>query len=747
MYAKIAVSAATYWIDKPYDYHIPLELENYVVPGIRVKVPFSRGNRITIGIVLAVSNFSSYDTVKDIVDILDNEPILSEYQLKLSLWMRERYFCTVFDAVKSIIPSGLWYDQKGKRKVSDKHETYVSLSISNEEAQNIIIAKKKKAPRQADILETLTIVSEIPINELLNYTGANRQSLAKLSEYGYIKMTQIECFRRSESYDNILKNTPPDLNESQSSIFNSIINEINSNQYNVSLINGVTGSGKTIIYIHLIEYILEQKKSALLLVPEISLTPQMLKTFSLYFGNEIAVLHSALSSGERYDEWKRIKQGKAHVVIGTRSAIFAPIESLGLIIIDEEQESTYKSENNPRYDAKEIAKYICFKNKIPLILGSATPDIQTMYFAQTGVYKYYELSDRYNNMDLPLVHIVDMKDELKNGNGTELSNTLIQELNKNINNGEQSILFLNRRGRNKLVTCCECGFTYSCPNCSVNLTYHSDKKRLICHYCGYTKKIDSTCPGCGGSFNFVGCGTQKIEEQLNLVFPNVDLIRLDADTVKKVGSHKELLNKFTNSKIPIMIGTQMITKGLNFENVTLVGIISADQSLYSNDYRANETTFSLLTQVIGRSGRGTKKGRAIIQTYTPDNETIKLAAKQDYLSFYNSEIELRKLQKTPPFYDLLSLTLTGYNEPDVVTACNIVEYMLKDAFKGRDSIDLLGISPLNVVMVNKRYRYRIFFKCVIDKYVRQIISAIIIKCKTMDEFKDISIYAENNPIE
>ena len=393
-----------------------------------------------------------------------------------------------------------------------------------------------------------------------------------------------------------------------------------------------------------------------MLVPEIALTPQMLQTFSGHFGDEVAVLHSQPFRGRAL---RRVEAdpspGQAHLVIGTRSAVFAPVQDLGILIIDEEQEETYRSENAPRYHARDVAKYICSKAGCLLLLGSATPELVSRYQAQIGRYAYFRLDKRYNAQKLPSVRIVDMKRELREGNGGCISNFLAEELQKNLDAGEQSILFLNRRGANKLISCGDCGFTYRCPRCSVSLTYHSVNRRLMCHYCGYSRRVDESCPECGGRLKYVGAGTQLVVEELQSFSRGGRSCAWTRILVAPVGSHEELFERFRKENIPFLVGTQMVTKGLNFENVTLVGVLSADQSLYAGDYRAGERTFSLITQVVGRSGRGSKPGRAVIQTFTPENETIQLAAKQDYDAFYASELELRKLQNAPPFSDLWPL--------------------------------------------------------------------------------------------
>ena len=744
--AKIAVSAATYWIDRPYDYRIPEELAQKAVPGARVFVPFSKGNRRSEGVILALSDHSDYENLKNILAVLDEEPVLDAEQIQLALFMRDRFFCTVYDAVKAILPAGLWFTEEGKARVRDKVVEMARLALPPEDAAAIAEQKRRRSPQQANLLDLLCSFEALPSSELLRFTGAARASLKSLVKAELVELYQREVYRRPEIHVGETEALPI-LNQEQNKAYEGIRRLADSSSAGAALLFGVTGSGKTSVYTHLIREKLDQGKSAILLVPEIALTPQMLQTFSSYFGDEVAVLHSSLSSGERYDEWKRIRTGKAHLVIGTRSAVFAPVQNLGLIIIDEEQEETYKSENSPRYNTRDVAKFRCSRAKCLLLLGSATPDIVSRYQAKIGKYAYYALPNRYNELQLPEVRIVDMKRELRRGNGGNISSFLKEELQTNLERGEQSILFINRRGANKLVSCSACGFTYKCPRCSVSLTYHSANRRLMCHYCGYSRFVDEACPDCGGILNFIGAGTQLVEEELHLLFPGVPTLRMDTDTVTPAGSHEELFDRFRREKIPIMVGTQMVTKGLNFENVTLVGVISADQSLYAGDYRAGERTFSLITQVVGRSGRGSKPGRAVIQTYTPANETIEQAARQDYEAFFESELELRKLQGTPPFFDLLTVTVSGVEEAVVVRCCRIVKHRLEELMGREKEMVILGPTPLPVVKVNNRYRYRVHISCHMNAAVRSAVSQTVIECGTDKRFRGISVFADNDPLD
>ena len=813
--ARVAVRAATYWVDRPYSYLVPEHLADKAVAGVRVMVPFSRGNRRTEGIVLSVDEGDADARLKVIDAVLDDEPVLDAGMLRLALWMRERFFCTVFDAVKTMLPAGLWYsiseaytivpglsredaykavgaadaertaldaifarggsaavaelqsafgdrdpakalkslvkkgvldaDARELRRVGDKRLRLVSLAVSAEEAVVYAAQKKRRAPQQAAILELLSAIGQTSVRELCYFTGASGRSVSALEEAELLRFDETEVFRRPQ-FQKAKPAALPALNQGQQKAFEGLLAMADAGEKpGAALLFGVTGSGKTTIYIRLIDELLRRGKASLLLVPEIALTPQMLMAFSAHFGDEIAVLHSSLAIGERYDEWKRIRAGLARVVIGTRSAVFAPLRDLGLIVIDEEQEDTYKSENNPRYHARDVAKFRCAEAGALLLLGSATPDVDSRYRAETGAYRLFTLPQRYNEMDLPQVEIVDMKEELRRGRGGSISARLGAELAANIERGEQSILFLNRRGASKLITCGACGYTYACPNCSVSLTWHSATKRLLCHYCGHSHKVDESCPACGGQLNYVGVGTQGVERELGELFPGVSLLRMDADAVQPAGGHEALLQRFREERIPIMVGTQMVTKGLDFENVTLVGVISADQSLYCGDYRASERSFSLLTQVIGRSGRGARAGRAVIQTFTPQNQIIRQAADQDYEGFYRAELSLRRAQGSPPFSELYALTAVGMDEAAVLRCCAQMRTILQREL--RDDARVLGPAPLPVVRVMSRYRYRVSVIGPGGATVRRLIGSVLVHCNTAREFRGISVFADINPTE
>ena len=543
----------------------------------------------------------------------------------------------------------------------------------------------------------------------------------------------------------------PTLNQEQQSCFEGLNALLADQRAHCALLYGVTGSGKTQVYIRLIHSALSEGKKALVLVPEIALTPQLMAVFSAQFGDEIAILHSMLSPGERYDEWKRVRSGRVNVVIGTRSAIFAPLDHIGLIILDEEQEGSYKSENSPRYHARDVAKYQAAKFNALLVLGSATPSIDSMYRAKKGDYHLFTLQHRFNKQALPDVIIADMKQSLRAGKDEILSETLVRELKRNIDAGEQSILFINRRGTSRMAVCTECGQSPQCPRCSVRLTYHKANDRLMCHYCGHSEPVRHYCAECGGVLAFSGAGTQKVEEEVRRHFPDIDVMRMDTDTISASHPHDKMLDKFRRQGIPVLVGTQMVAKGLDFENVTLVGVIAADQSLYVDDYRASERTFSLITQVVGRAGRGTRSGRAVIQTYTPKNDVISYASQQDYDSFYDSEIRMREAMQMPPYRDLYMFTVSGEDEGAVLRCCmrladGMRAWQNDPAYQSL-SLKILGPAAAPVLMVNQRYRYRITLLGNSGPALRKMVSHILRTAHSDQMNRGVSVTADNNPID
>ncbi len=819
--AKIALQAATYAIDKPYDYQVPLELLDTLRPGMRVVVPFGAGNRRTEGIVLALEGgYPDDPRRKSILTVLDEEPVLDGEALRLALWMRERWFCTVYDAARAMLPAGLYFslqdrwklapgvdreaayaaagrseharhivellfvsgreadvaqikeafgtkdpnpalkllrdkgiltlETSASRGVGDKKELVASLAIPPEEAMALVTPRRRSAPLRYAVTELLCAIGSASAKELCYFTGAANATLRSLEKSGILRLEHREVFRRV-TVEAGERAAPPVLNAEQQAAFEGLDALAAAGRPAAALLYGVTGSGKTQVYLRLIYEALARGRTAMVLVPEIALTPQLLRIFASHFGDDIAVLHSSLRAGERYDEWKRVRSGQARVVIGTRSAVFAPLRNLGLLILDEEQESTYKSENVPKYHARDVAKYRCAQNDALLVLGSATPSVESMYHARRGDYRLFTLRRRYNEQALPEVLIADMKQELRVGNGTSLSGPLRAGLAAAMETGEQSILFLNRRGASRMVTCGECGEVPTCPRCSVHLTYHSANGRLMCHYCGHSEPLPDACPSCGGALNFLGYGTQKVEEELHAAFPGREILRMDTDTVSATQSHEKLLSRFEKERIPVLVGTQMVAKGLDFENVTLVGVISADLSLYVDDYRAGERTFSLLTQVVGRAGRGAKQGRAVIQTFTPENDVIRCAARQDYDSFYEQEIELRRMRLCPPFRELFVLTASGPLESAVLRTCmrlrrSLEGWLAQPPFRDWE-LTVLGPAPASVAKINDRYRYRLTLAAQNTKEIRAMVAHLVRCAQTDKENKGVSVSADVNPLD
>ena len=787
---KVAVSAAPYSIDKPYSYLVPESLAAAAVPGVRVMVPFGRGNKESEGLILARVQEPKLPGSKAIRQILDPEPVLDKAGIDLALWMRGRYFCTVFETVKTILPAGLWYglreiwslamepetarsaavgipgawqvldllekqggkadirvlrdalgdgaekplkamkkaeilacETDAKRKIADKSHRMVELAVNTEDAYALTEPKRRSAPARYEVVNFLATAGRTPAAEVSYYTGASARTLKAMEKAGLIAFSEEEELR-VPSLDDVEPGPEIVLNEEQQRAFEEILGRVQAAKPSVTLLHGVTGSGKTQVYLRLVQETLALGKTAMVLVPEIVLTPQMMRKFSSYFGSRVAMLHSSLKMTERYDQWKRIRRGEVDVVLGTRSALFAPLKNLGLIIMDEEQEGSYQSENVPRYDAREVAKYLCVREKAALVFGSATPTVETAWAAEQGSYQKALLRRRYNENALPEVLIADLRQEILNGNPGLISTPLRQELEKNLAAGEQSILFLNRRGSSRMLLCGECGYVPQCPRCSTAMTYHSANGRLMCHYCGHSEPAADTCPECGGWMKHVGAGTQKVEEELRELFPEAGILRMDADTT--AGGQEEILQTFERERVPILLGTQMVAKGLDFENVTLVGVLSADISLYVDNYRAAERTFSLLTQVVGRAGRGGKTGRAVIQTYTPGNDVIRCAARQDYDAFYESEIRMRRLRRYPPFADLFTVTVSGTEEGRVLRAAVSVRETLRQLCRRPELAagepEVLGPAPAPVVKVNNRFRYRCTLVGKNDKATREMLA-------------------------
>ena len=815
MIAKIAVSAARFSIDKPYSYRFGEELS--LAPGMRVMVSFGAGNRRTEGVVLAVEE-GDESKLKTVAQALDPEPVLSEQMLRLAAFVRERYFCTFYEAIRAMLPAGLWFreverfslvpdapwrdarvkeenqqaicqllaDLGGEadgeslkqavpdgetreealkallkkkwitresdflRRTGDKSEQIATLAASAEEALEFASHRPKSAAMQKAVLELLAQVGSCAVKELCYYTGASSATVKRLETLGYLTLSQRPVLRCREIKPAKLDG-PLILSEEQQRVFEGLAGQMDGEKKGVALLYGVTGSGKTSIYLKLIGRCLEAGKSAMLLVPEIALTPQLLSLLAAHFGDRVAVLHSSLSAGERYDQWKRLRAGEAKVAVGTRSAVFAPCENLGVIILDEEQEHSYKSENAPRYSAKEVAIWRGAKENALVLLGSATPSVETMYRAKSGVYRLYRLENRYNGKRLPRVEIVDLREELKNGNDSPFSAFLLDSIRDNVKNGKQTILFLNRRGASRALVCVDCRESPECPRCTNRLTFHSVNRRLMCHYCGHSEPAPDRCPSCGGPLKAVGVGTQKVQEVLEFEFPDTEILRMDADTVNAVNTHEKILDRFREEKIPILIGTQMVAKGLNLPDVTLVGVLDADMSLYNDSFRAAETTFNMLTQVVGRAGRGESEGRAVIQTMVPEHRIINLGAKQDYDGFYDLEIGLRRVTNAPPFSDLTTITFVGENEAAVMRGAVVFRESLAGWLRSsglkEEQYTLLGPAPCPVMKINYNFRYRLTLRCAADQVLRRTLASFLRQFMTDRANRGVSAFVDINGYE
>ena len=596
MIAEVIIDSKAKKLNRKFDYRIPENLEDIIEVGSRVLVPFANFKTLEQGYVIKIKENTEFQ-VKDIAGMDEN---LSNEKVELARWMARKYFCNVSECIKLMLTPGTRSKDTAKR-MQDKKMNFVYLNenITEDKLEMLRGEKQKKALQFIEKNEGLTIP------EIIEFAGESRETINSLTKKGLIKIETQKVERNPLALKKENKNKKLQLTEEQQIAYDKIEKSIQNKEFEEFLIYGVTGSGKTEIYMQLIEKVLELNESAILLVPEISLTPQMLDRFIGRFGKEkLAVLHSKLSIGERHDEWIKIKEGNAKIIIGARSAIFAPAQNLGIIIIDEEHDNSYKSESSPRYNAKELAEKICKEKNIPLVLGSATPDIKTFYRTEQNEIELLKLTKRANNSSLPSVEVVDLKNELATGNKSMLSFSLYEAMKQNLKEKKQTILFLNRRGYSTFIMCRECGYTMKCPNCNISLTYHSFQNKLKCHYCGHEEKTVKICPSCGSDkIRYFGTGTQKLEEEIKKIFPEASTIRMDVDTVTKKNSHEEILNKFKNENIDILIGTQMVVKGHHFPKVTLVGVIAADSSLNIDDFRANERTFQILTQVAGRAGR------------------------------------------------------------------------------------------------------------------------------------------------
>lgn len=731
--ATVAVEKTFFNFESDYDYYVPVSLEKVIKVGMRVRIPFGKANKLRDGIVVRLYTAMNSE-LKEIASAVGSEPALGQEMVELALWLKERCFCTTYDCLKQMLPRGFG-------KINAASSKAATLLIEKEEDLT------KLTPKQKSVVNLLFDAGTADVSEITEFCSVGVSVLKNLEKYGVIKIFDKEIYRTPYKMNGYaVQKNEIILSEQQKKAYESYVSMLE-NGGGTGLLYGVTGSGKTQVYLKLIDRALELGKDVIVLVPEISLTPQTLSIFLKRYGNQVALFHSGLSLGERNDEYKRADRGEAKIVIGTRSAVFAPLHNLGLIIMDEEQENTYKSERTPRYNAKDVARFRCRYNRALFLMISATPSLESYSNAVKGKYVLCEMNERFGTSVLPQVITVDMKTEMKNGNRTPISAKLRELIGETIDKGKQAILLINRRGYNTFIACNDCGHVITCPNCSISLTYHSYNNRLNCHYCGYSKTLDTVCPECGSeNVRYSGYGTQRIEDELGALFPFAKILRMDADTTSAKFSHDKLFNAFANHEYDILIGTQMVAKGLDFKDVILVGVVNADNSLYDENYNSSERCFDLITQVVGRSGRRGEQGKAVIQTVNPFNSTIEFAANQDYKSFYENEIELRKAMIYPPYCDIYSVSFVGENENTVAMCAKTFFDILKEINKdNKEKLIVLGPSPAKISKLNNQYRYRLSVKCKNSKNIRQLLSNILKKVYKIKEYKEVSISVDLNP--
>lgn len=805
--ALIAVENVAYHFDILYGYIVPESFVDQVKPGTRVLVSFGKSKQaLRQGIVFELSSVSDDNGFKKISSVVDDdEAFVNEETLSVARFLKERTFCTYFEGVRTQIPSGLSFRTLVKYlarsveicpalsepenevynymlKLDGPQEAstiYKALGYSCDSATISELVKKglvikttdvhkntaeatnksvtllcdsdeglKLTAKQREVFKVLKDIGTCTLKELCYFTGVTPSVVAALNKKGVVDIYDSVYYRIPSTTleDNKFKSRIS-LTDKQKKAFSELKDRLDDG--GVALLYGITGSGKTSVFLSLIDEVINRDKQVIVMVPEISLTPQMMSIFKGRYGDEVAIFHSALSAGERRDEYKRVKEGLVKIAVGTRSAVFAPFSNLGLIVIDEEQEHTYKSESSPKYQTHEVAKFRAAEHKAMLLLASATPSVTSFSYAVNGKYSLHILDERYGTAVLPDVMTVDMKEERKSGNRYNISSKLLELLENNLNDKKQSILLINRRGYNTFVACDSCGSVVDCPNCSISLTYHSVNNRLMCHYCGYSRPFIKKCNECGkDDMRCSGYGTQKIEEEIAQLLPEARVLRMDTDTISSRHSFEKGLVEFAEGKYDIMLGTQMVAKGLNFENVTVVGVINADQQLNNDDFRSEERTFDLITQVVGRSGRGAHKGTAVIQTITPENHIIQLAQKQDFEGFYNNEIIIRKAMIYPPYCDMCVINFSGENELKVLECSrtflcdfqNFIEAKHKD-----QKVIVLGPLPARIAKVSNKYRYRIIIKCKNNKYFREMISELLILFGKNKKYSDVTLNVDINP--
>ena len=750
-YVNVRLLDAPYHIDRPYTYHIDESTQGVstLSRGSLVYVPFGRGNRGKYGVVCGFDAPDTSVKTKAVICVLSDRFSLSEEMLGLCMFLRDHTLCSVGDAVRAMVPSPV-FSPTGPRNLRTERKYF--LTIDAHKAQALARGESVEGIKALRSDTHRRVVSELLCGELLQCALAERvgvttAQLSSLCEKGIISYTELESIRNP--YSDVRRTDTDEivLNSSQNAAYDKLCGLYGQEKASCALLYGVTGSGKTKVIMKMIDRTLADGRGVIMMVPEISLTPQTVGIFCRRYGDRVAVIHSSLSEGERFDAWRRISDGRADLVIGTRSAVFAPVKNVGLFVIDEEHEHTYKSDMSPKYHTRDVASYRAAKNNSLVLLASATPSIESFYRAKKGIYTLVELRQRYGGFALPECEVVDMRKELKNGNTSTVSASLAFHLQKTLEQNEQAIVFLNRRGYNSYLCCHDCGHVLTCPHCSVSLTFHSGEGGyLMCHLCGYRDKPIRICPECGGKrVTYSGSGTQKAEQELCSFIGDARVMRMDADTASGKQAYDKMLGDFRAHGYDVLLGTQMVTKGHDFPAVTLVGVLLADTSLHVSDFRASERTFSLLTQVIGRAGRARSGGRAIIQTFAPENDVIRLACKQDYDSFYEREIQLRRALSFPPFCDMVQMTLTSGDEISLMREAKALAdrcvSLAKDEYSEQPMV-IFGPFEAQTYKVLQKYRMRMIVKCRLNSRTREYFSRLV--CEYADK-KDMTLGVDFNP--
>ena len=801
MFARVIVNHNSYALDKTLEYKIPDGMCVHI--GDAVTVPLGAKNKPVQAYVVAVEKTVDFDERK--IKFIKSKSKLGrafdEKMLEVIMYMRQRYMCTFSEAVAAVVPAGAaikvrewlmpgdkevslsgrkeevykavsdagsieytalinsfsWDASQAVRElvsmgaisrcfsekapISKKTQAALKLIVPKEDALAAAQTMEKRAPRRAKALEIIAQSGLLACTDLKSFSGCDSSVINSLCKLGYTQKTEVEIERNPNLFY-VAPDEAKELTSEQSEAVSEILPYIEQKKHESFLLHGVTGSGKTEVYMHCIKKVIDMGRKAVVLVPEISLTPQTVNRFKARFGDRIAVMHSGLSMGERYDQWCKIRDGGADIIIGARSAVFAPVDEIGIIILDEEHSDTYKSETAPRYVTEEIAEFRAKQHGAVVLLASATPSFQSYHKALEGKIKLLVMNNRFNLNSMPEISVVDMRRELEDGNKSMFSKHLQEEIRQNLKNGEQTILFLNRRGFSTFVSCRECGYVVHCPNCNISMTYHKHDDTLQCHYCGHTVRNYTLCPSCGSKYiRYFGVGTEKVENEVKSLFPEATTIRMDIDTTGKKQSHRAILEKFEKEKIDILIGTQMVSKGLDFENVTLVGVVSADTMLNIDDFRSGERTFGILEQVTGRAGRGSKKGRAVIQTYSPDHEAIIMAARHDYKKYYEDEIRLRKILQYPPFCNMILVGFSGPVRRDVEDCAKVFAEAL-----GKGKFTVLGPLPCAVSRIKNKHRFQIIIKTGLESDITQTLIKAREACNKNLNFENVTIIIDKNPV-